>query len=196
MSDSLDLPPWVRRLVMVVHRDVGYLLSALLIGYCLSGLALNHIDDWNPDFVVEKRTVNVGGGLTRAQFDDATLERIALMVGEGAHRVIDFPTPDQVKIYYAESTLQVHLSTGAAEYERDTRRPLFYDANVLHRNVIDGWKWVSDLFAVALITLNVTGLLLLKGRNGLGGRGKWLVLAGLGPPLIALLIHEFTGASP
>lgn len=195
MSDPLDLPPWLRKLVMVLHRDIGYLLSALLIGYCLSGLALNHIDDWNPDFIVEKRELNVGAGLTRAQLDDAAFSKIAALVGEGAHRVIDFPTSDHVKIYYAESTLQVHLSTGVAEYERVTRRPLFYGANVLHRNTIDGWKWVSDLFAVALITLNLTGLVLLKGRNGLGGRGKWLVLAGLGPPLIALLIHEITGAA-
>ncbi len=136
---------------MVLHRDIGYLLSALLIAYCLSELALNHIDDWNPAFVIEKREVNVGAGLTRAQLDDAKLEEFATPVGEGAHRVIDFPSPDQVKVYYAESTLQVHLSTGAAEYERVTRRPLFYEANVLHRNTIDGWKWVSDLFAVAAL---------------------------------------------
>lgn len=193
MSSSLDLSPRVRRLVIILHRDIGYLLSVLLMAYCLSGLALNHIDDWNPDFVIEKRDVSVGAGMTRATLDDATLKRIAALVGEGAHRVLDFPSQDQAKIYYAHSTLQIRLSTGHAEYERVTRRPIFYDANVLHRNVIDGWRWVSDLFAIALIVVNLTGIVLLKGRNGLGGRGKWLILAGVLPPVIALVVHELVG---
>lgn len=196
MSDPLDLPPWLRKLMFVLHRDIGYLVSALLVAYCVSGLALNHIDDWNPDFVIEKRDVMLGAPLTRAELDDAGIRRLGSLVGEGAFRVYDFPSPNQVKIYYAESTLQVHLDSGVGEYERVTRRPIFYESNVLHRNVIDGWRWVADLFAVALITLNLTGLALLKGRQGLGGRGKWLILAGLVPPTIALIIHQVAGGSP
>ncbi len=63
-----------------------------------------------------------------------------------------------MKIHYADATLHVHLATGAAECERVTRRPIFYETNVLHRNTIDGWRWV--------------------------------ILAGLAPPAIALVLHE------
>lgn len=47
----------LRRWNNVLHRDVGYLLTAFVLAYCLSGLALNHADAWNPDFVIQKRTV-------------------------------------------------------------------------------------------------------------------------------------------
>ncbi|HEX2898560.1 MAG TPA: PepSY-associated TM helix domain-containing protein, partial [Bacteroidia bacterium] len=68
---------------------------------------------------------------------------------------------------------------------------VFYQANVLHRNSLKGWKWMADVFAVLLIVLSLTGLFVLKGKYGLGGRGKWLVAAGLLPPLAAILIYEF-----
>jgi len=50
----------------------------------------------------------------------------------------------------------------------------------LHLNHLKGvWTWVADAFAVLLIMLAATGLFILKGKNGLGGRGKWFVTAGL-----------------
>jgi uncharacterized protein len=48
------------------------------------------------------------------------------------------------------------------------------------------------VFAVSLILLSVSGLFILKGKNGLGGRGKWWIAAGLLPPVIFYMIHELT----
>jgi hypothetical protein len=59
----------------------------------------------------------------------------------------------------------------------------------LHRNSIKGWKWASDVFAVMLILISITGLFILKGKKGLTGRGKWLIAAGALPPLIVLLLN-------
>jgi hypothetical protein len=42
----VNLRPWVR----AVHRDLGYLAVGLTIVYALSGLAVNHIADWDPNF--------------------------------------------------------------------------------------------------------------------------------------------------
>ena len=38
--------PWLRAL----HRDIGYLAVGLTVVYALSGLAVNHIGDWDPNF--------------------------------------------------------------------------------------------------------------------------------------------------
>ena len=38
--------PWLR----AIHRDVGYLAVGLTFVYALSGLAVNHIADWDPNF--------------------------------------------------------------------------------------------------------------------------------------------------
>jgi hypothetical protein len=46
------------------------------------------------------------------------------------------------------------------------------------------------LFTVGLIVISLTGLFILKGRNGLVGRGKWLVSVGLLLPLLALALGE------
>jgi hypothetical protein len=65
-----------------------------------------------------------------------------------------------------------------------------YQANALHLNRLKGWKWASDVFALILIILSLTGLFVLRGKHGMARRGKWLVAAGMLPPLLALLIFE------
>ena len=59
----------------------------------------------------------------------------------------DFPTSDQVKIYYDNASLHLNLLTGQGIYEKVSRRPVIYQANTLHLNRLQGWKWVADVFA-------------------------------------------------
>lgn len=179
----------LRRLNAVTHRDLGYFASSLVIAYCLSGLALNHVDVWNPDFIVKKRVVSVPRKARAADVTAKDVEAYGALVGESGHRVWDAPTPDQIKIYYADATLHVDLAAGTGRYEKVARRPLFYQVDVLHRNSWKPWRWAADAFALVLVAINVTGLFVLRGRQGLGGRGKWLVLAGAVPPAIALVLH-------
>lgn len=82
------------------------------------------------------------------------------------------------------------FATGEGTYEKVSRRPLLYHVNALHLNRLKGWKWASDLFALTLTLLSVTGLFVLRGKYGLAKRGRWLVLAGLAPSVLALLIFE------
>ena len=42
-----------------------------------------------------------------------------------------------------------------------------------------------------LIIINVTGLFILKGKNGIKGRGKWFIAAGFIPPILALILFSF-----
>jgi hypothetical protein len=37
-----------RKLFRALHRDIGYVAVSLTLAYALSGLAVNHIDDWRP----------------------------------------------------------------------------------------------------------------------------------------------------
>ena len=41
----------------VLHRDIGYLCVGMTLIYALSGIALNHIDDWNPSYTVTRTAV-------------------------------------------------------------------------------------------------------------------------------------------
>jgi hypothetical protein len=44
--------------------------------------------------------------------------------------------------------------------------------------------WFSDVYAAALALLAVTGLFVLKGKQGIKGRGAWLTASGVIVPLI------------
>lgn len=48
-----------RRIVIAVHRDLGYFFTGFIIIFAVSGIALNHIDHWNPDFIIQRRTVSL-----------------------------------------------------------------------------------------------------------------------------------------
>lgn len=183
----------LRRLVVVTHRDVGYFVSGLVLVYCLSGLALNHVGDWDPDFVVVRRSLDLPRAYTRAEVTPAVIAGFGALVGEGDYKLYDFPTEDQVKVYYDDASLAVDLGARKATYERVTRRPVFYQANVLHRNSVKRWRWASDVFAALLVALDLTGLFVLRGKEGLAGRGKWFVAAGVLPPLAALALYELLG---
>lgn len=180
----------IRRLNSNLHRDVGYFLSGLIFVYCISGIALNHVNDWNPDFVIHKRTVTFSQLFTKEEITDDRIAEFTALVGESAPKVHDFPTPNHVKIYYDNASLLVDLPGKTGLYESVQRRPLFYQANVLHRNSLKGWKWASDVFGGLLIFITVSGWFMLKGKNGISGRGKWLIAAGILPPVVALVIFD------
>ncbi|TND09808.1 MAG: hypothetical protein FD123_932 [Bacteroidetes bacterium] len=181
----------IRSLNVAAHRDFGYFFSSLIIVYCLSGIALNHVNDWNPDFIITKENVSLGKTYTKEQVTREVILGFGKKVGETNFKVFDFPTNNQVKIYYDNASLHLNLESGTGVYENVSRRPVFYQANVIHRNSLNGWKWASDIFALMLIAINITGLFILKGKYGLKGRGKWLIAAGTVPPLVAILLMEF-----
>lgn len=178
-----------RKANRAIHRDVGYFCSSLILAYCISGLALNHVDDWNPDFIIQRDTIHFAENWTKEQVTPKEILLLSKPVGRTSYKVYDFPTPDQVKIYYDQASLHVYLNDHWGLYEHIRRRPIFYQTNVLHRNSVHGWKWASDVFAILLILLNLTGVIILKGKYGITGRGKWFILLGLIPPIVVLILQ-------
>ncbi len=177
------------KLNRALHRDLGYFCASLILAYCISGIALNHVDDWNPDFIIHRDTVYFDQPYTREGMKRSEILKLAGLVGMASFKVYDFPTPDQLKIYFERATLHVYFNEKMGLYEGISRRPVFYQTNVLHRNSVRHWKWASDVFAGLLIIINLTGLIMLKGKLGIGGRGKWLILLGLIPPVVALIMQ-------
>lgn len=179
----------IRKLNLEWHRDLGYFFSALIIIYCISGITLNHINDWDPDFIIDKKTFSIKENLSFEKIDKNKIESFSKLVGENSYKLYDFPTKDQVKIYYDNASFHINFSTKKGVYESVYRRLFFYETNVIHKNSLSGWRWFSDVFAALLIIITVTGMFIAKGKYGIGGRGKWLLLAGLIPPVVAIIIH-------
>lgn len=178
-----------RRLTIATHRDVGYALFALVIVYSVSGIAVNHIEDWNPNYSrsSERREIEPLAGLD----PDAQVERAASLLGVKLDEVKNSfrPDPETLQIFVEASTYSIDLPTGKVIVDAARRRPVLFEFNQLHLNHIKGiWTYVADLFAVALILLAVTGLFIVKGENGPLRRGKWYLMAGFVVPAVFWLM--------
>jgi len=179
-----------RRWNNVLHRDVGYLCVGLTLVYVVSGVAVNHVDAWNPNYAIERRTASVGPLDTAAPPDQVVRGVLAGLDLPPAYRTTFRPDPGHLRIFVEDGTVDVDLETGAATVEIVRRRPVVFAANFLHLNHPKRlWTWMADLYAVALGLLAVTGLFVLKGRKGITGRGAWLTAAGAGIPIVFLLLY-------
>jgi uncharacterized protein len=180
-----------RRWNTAIHRDLGYLCAGLTIVYAASGLAVNHRADWNPSYALRGTTVPLEGVDLSDPAAPGFAERVlgALEIG-GRFRGTFRPDPRTVQIFLEGSTVSVDLAAGTATFVETRERPGLRWANFLHLNEPKKlWTWMADLYAVALLVLAVTGLFVLRGRNGITGRGAWLTAVGVAIPAVFLLLY-------
>lgn len=180
----------LRRLMHVLHRDIGYLAVGLTIIFSVSGIAVNHIRDWNPNYEIAHHTsqVNILPGLS----DRKVMEHvfIELKIESGPSAIVHV-SPTVIRAFWDKNRMDVNMETGKVEWEIVNDRPLIRGFNRLHLNELKkSWTYISDLFAVSLIFLAVSGMFLLKGKNGMRGRGTVLVLLGVLLPVLFLLVFE------
>ncbi|MFA7626770.1 MAG: PepSY-associated TM helix domain-containing protein [Candidatus Kapaibacterium sp.] len=162
-----------------LHRDIGYLFVFMTLIYSISGIAINHAKDWNPDFYVRKENVEIKLPKNVNEINENLILNELDRIGENfSYLMYDSPNSDKVKIYFKDGAIMCDLETGKAELERVTKRHLLFEMNWLHRNPGGVWTIVSDIFAVSLIFLSISGMFIMKGRNSLKRRGKWWVGAG------------------
>ncbi len=182
-----------RKWFRVVHRDFGYLFFGLTLVYSISGIALNHLDDWNSNYIIIRKEITVED-LSRITRGMSKAEARALLEPYGqedAYKNHYFPQENQMKIFLKGGSVIINLETGNGLLERVTRRPFFREMNWLHYNPVISWTWVSDVFAGALIVLAITGLFLVRGAKGITGRGAWLTILGIVLPVVFLLIFFY-----
>src|SRR5690606_31509574 len=98
----------LRSLNTAAHRDFGYFFSTLIIVYCLSGIALNHVNEWNSDFIIDRNEIELTETYDAANITRTEIEALNKLAGEETEKVYDFPTPNQVKIYYDNATFHVN----------------------------------------------------------------------------------------
>ena len=179
-----------RRWNNILHRDIGYLIVGMSIIYALSGIALNHMKDWNPNYVIKHREVVWQGGVPAGEVSREDVLAFLETIGERdiyKHHIV--PEPGRLKIFVHGGSVVLDRASGAGVLETIRRRPVFFEVNFLHYNPGGLWLWFSDIFCGALIFVSITGLFVLKGRKGITGRGAWLTGIGVVLPLIFLMAY-------
>lgn len=178
-----------RRWFRAFHRDIGYVVVAMTIAYALSGLAVNHLDDWNPNYVFDDQDVDVGPlpGGTLGEHEAVIVAKLGLDKQDVRGHVLD--SEHEFRVFLSDGQeVRVDLRTGQGTYKRITRRAVLFEVNALHLNNLKGlWTYVADLFAIAMLVLAITGVSMMKGDRGFLGRGKYFVGAGLLVPVAAIV---------
>jgi hypothetical protein len=182
---------WIR----ILHRDLGYFFAGITLIYALSGIAMNHADSWDPNFIIERKEVGLDLPASRELVTErmirGNLERIG---ATGTYRTFDFPSSQRVKIYLSDGSIVGRLGERVGTYERISRRPLFYEVNFLHLNPKGWWKIFADLFCVALVIIVLSGVFLPRSAARRVVRNRmWLMSAGFVAPLLALVMLGWLG---
>lgn len=173
------LRPWVR----AVHRDLGYVAVGLTFVYALSGLAVNHIADWDPNFRNVQRTHELGP--LAGESDDALAAAVLakLAITETARET--YRTGAELHILFDRRTLHVDTKAGHVIDEAQEPRFLLRVSNWLHLNRgKKAWTYAADAYAAGLLVLAVSGLFMIPGRKGLFGRGAVFLAAGIALPVL------------
>ncbi len=179
----------IRKWSRILHRDIGFFFIGTTIVYGLSGIALNHLHDWNPNYTVELKNFSTKIDLNKEQISDSKIEQLLKDIdAPGDKRKYYYPQEGVIKIFLSGgSSVVVNTSNGEGQAEFLEKRMVFYQVNFLHYNPHNWWKWFSDIFAGALILFALTGLLMVRGKNGPLGWGGVYTIAGIVIPILFLI---------
>lgn len=200
----------IRRFIRALHRDAGYLVVGLTLVYALSGLAVNHLADWDPNFASFEGTFELPASLrsvpaprlaAQGEVDDqgaspdaATSFTYAkkLLASRGRDPVVQdaYWVDDQhLDITLEHSTLFIDFSNGTVREEGQRPRWLLRAINWLHLNRgKQAWTYVADGYALLLLYLAFSGLFMIAGKKGLWGRGGVLAALGAALPIVYVLL--------
>jgi hypothetical protein len=180
-----------RKINNILHRDVGYFFFGMSIIYALSGIALNHIADWDPNYDIQNKTIFVDPASLAPSMTSGEIKILLNQIDvDKKIKKHYYPNSRTLKVFLQGGSLTINIGSGKGTLETVDRRPIFYEVNYLHYNHSKFlWTWFSDLFAGGMILLAITGLFVLRGKNSFRKRGVWFVLIGVLIPLGFLLIY-------
>ena len=176
----------IRKWNRVIHRDLGYIAVGLTLIYAISGFVVNHVQDWNPNYEISHIKSNIGKvNLSNQELDIIIRKILQKLSLPEVYKTTFRPEPDILRIFLKDNTVDVNIKTGDVIQEIVKTRPLIYEMNFLHLNhPKKAWTYMADLYAISLALLAITGLFVLKGKQGITGRGAWLTSVGIILPLV------------
>jgi len=180
---------WLR----AIHRDIGYLAVGFTVIYALSGIAMNHIDDWDPNFHASERTRKIAP-IPDELGDTEAARRIGDAAGLTGKIDDVYRAGDEIRLSYASGSKVTAIGdTLIVQNRRD--RLFFRVADWLHATRgKQAWKFIADAYAALLLYLALSGIFMIKGRLGLRWRGAALITVGLAAPIGYIVLSGGPGA--
>lgn len=184
----------VRKINILVHRYLGYFFFGLTIVYCVSGFALNHLDDWNPNYVLNNNKIEIKPIKNKEEISELEIREILYkfnIYSDFKKNNVFYPSEDTIQIILKkDEKVIINIEDNTANHEFVSRRPLFHALNFLHRNNIKkSWTYYADFYAVSLFLIAISGMFMKKGKEGIWGKGGLIALTGIIAPLTFILLY-------
>jgi len=169
-----------------LHRELGFFFVGMTIIYAVSGIAINHINDWNPNYSITNEAIEITP-LSEKIDKEKAKEILSKYEDEDLYKSHYYPAKDRLKIFFNGGNLVIDTKTGKGYHETMRRRPILFYFNKLHYNPNLWWTIFADIYAVSLFIIALTGLYVTKAKNGIRGRGGVLAIIGALIPLLFLI---------
>lgn len=172
-----------------LHRDLGYFYIGLIVSFAVSGLMMNHRESWHPEkYTTETKAIDVKLP-AEADINDKFAEDLGKQLGIEDKMRRQMVKKGALKISFENHDVEIDMKTGKGEIVSFNKTPIINQAMKLHKNTSNFWIYYSDIFALSLITIALTGTIMVKaGKFSWKQRGWKLALAGILFPLIFLFL--------
>ncbi|MCH1925749.1 PepSY-associated TM helix domain-containing protein [Shewanella sp. C32] len=170
------------KLNRTLHRDIGYFCVGLTIVFAVSGIAVNHIRDWNPNYSVSQTQQQLTPQPWQ-QLSDSELEQQMLQAA-------DTQLPKKTSYWSSANEFKLFLQNGS-NLTLDTEHSVLHAELIKPRHVLQAFNklhlneghsaWVifSDLYAAMLLFLALSALFMVKGKYSPWRKRSVLVIAGI-----------------
>jgi len=176
-----------------LHRKLGYLFFGMAIIYGASGIALNHhiARHWTPSHIEKSIQLEGIQPIKKEKVNKSYINQVLETAGEKSnYKSYYFFSESSLMIYLKNGHILVDINSGDTRLVTIRNRPFFREINFLHYNKPKKlWTYFSDLFALSLIVLSVTGIMMARGKYGVTGKNAILVATGILIPLIFLILY-------
>jgi hypothetical protein len=171
-----------------LHRDLGYFYIGLIVSFAFSGILMNHREHWHPEkYTTQSRLITVdlpNEDLINEKYVESLGKTLGIEDKLRRHKI----KKGELKISFENNDVEIDLKTGKGEIISFNKTPIISQTFKLHKNTSNWWIYYGDIFGISLITIAITGTLMIPaGKLSFRKRGWKLALAGIIFPLLILL---------
>jgi hypothetical protein len=172
-----------------LHRDLGYFYIGLIVSFAISGLMMNHREFWHPEkYTTQTKAVEVQLPEESALNEDFAKD-LGKKLGIEDKMRRQMLRKGTYKISFVNHDVEIDVKTGKGEIVSFFKTPIISQTMTLHKTTSNFWIYYSDIFALSLIIIALTGTIMIKaGKFSWKNRGWKLAVAGVVFPLLFLLL--------
>ena len=150
---------------------------------------MNHREAWHPDkYTTKTKAIEVklpAESEINEQFAEDLGKQLGIQDKMRRHMV----KKGEFKISFENNDVEIDMKTGKGEIVTFIKTPIISQTMKLHKSTSNFWIYYSDIFAISLIIIALTGTIMIKaGKFSWKQRGWKLAVAGVVFPLLFLII--------